>query len=152
MFFTNQEIISLSHYYQGFGCVSLVLAFAVIFTIILFRKHMFVPSRPFTHAIFMISLCDFFESVGFLQGFRSNGTLSCSIQGFIVLFFYSGSWAWTCMLIYQIRCAVAFRTPYFSILGMHIVCWIFPCLIAFLPLSTNTYGQDDALNGTFFIV
>ena len=82
-----------------------------------------------------------------LFGFPLNGTVECTVQAFLINFFFPASWIWTSFLVYQLRCAVLNKHLWFKIWHMHVICWPLSLLVSCLPLSTLQYGQDDALSG-----
>jgi hypothetical protein len=139
--------MSLGIVFTALSSISAAFAFAVVFTFIFFRAKMLVTTRPFCHMILMISICDMMGAIGFVIGFPHNGTYSCGAQGFLTLFFLSASWSWTCMLVYQMRCALIFKGAYFTFPFMNIVSLSFPFFYPLLTLITNDYGNDDIVNG-----
>ena len=142
----SQTVITVGVVYGWFAAFSALCSGLVVITGLLFPKQIMSPSKPFSHIVFLISLCNLLSSIGASLGLPSDGTMRCRAQAFLLLFFYPASWIWTSLLVYQIRSLLVYRRLWLKPLQMHIICWTIVCLISFIPLSTNAYGQDDALN------
>lgn len=69
-----------------------------------------------------------------------DGSLWCTIQGFLNLYFYPVSWVWTTVLMCFLFRMATGQKP-FSEIYMHFVGWGAPCVTTLLVLSTNTYGR-----------
>ena len=119
----------------------------VVLTGLIWPTFMLSKSRPFSTVIFFISLSDLLASAINCLGFPQNGTNICSFQAFGYLYFIPASWLWTLMLVYLLRTLIIYKTIHLTLNWMHVICWSVPVIPAFLPLTTNPYGQDDSLNG-----
>ena len=133
--------------YISLSAISMFFS-AIVITSGLLRPSMISPKRPFTHIIFAISLCDFLGSIGNVLGFPRNGSVACTVQAFLYLFFFPASWFWTAALVYQLRCVAIHNKIWLRVRYLHMLCWTIPLILALAPLSTNTYGQDDYLEGS----
>lgn len=134
--------------YQLFAALSLVLSGTVVLSGIVSPKTVY-PRKVFGHILFIISLCDFIGSIANVIGFPFPNTHACGIQGFLYLFFFPAAWLWTTALLYQLRCVMIFKKVWLPVKYFHLVIWIIAAMMAVLPLSTNSYGQDDYANGLY---
>jgi hypothetical protein len=106
-----------------------------------------------------ISLADFVGNAFYIPSYRpSNGSISCSLEGFFNLYAYPVSWLWSTVLMYFLySLAVHGRLP-LSMPVFHVICWGLPLLLTLLNLTTNTYGRSDdypeyevcSLGGNYF--
>jgi hypothetical protein len=133
--------------YSVGSAVSALLSGFVVLTGILFPQMMLSTSRPFSHILFFISLCDMIGGAFTSLGFPSSDTLACQFQGFFMLEFVPASWLFTVAMIYQLRCFIL-NKPLMSLLKLHIIVWSIATLLTLLPLTTNNYyGMDDVHSG-----
>jgi hypothetical protein len=58
---------------------------------------------------------------------------------------------WSTVIMYQVWLIVCKKGVIKDLTGAHILCWVFPLIVTFLPLSTSTYANDDANSGWCFI-
>jgi hypothetical protein len=93
-----------------------------------------------------ISLSDFIGSIGCSFGYPEEGTMLCSAQGFLYLYFFPASWIWTTILVYQLRTLIIKKELKLSLLSMHCLGWLIPLIPSVLPLTDLQYGQDDMNN------
>jgi hypothetical protein len=119
----------------------------VVVTGLLWPGFMLSKNKPFSTMIFFISCCDLLGSLANCIGFPQPGTASCSVQAFFCLYFIPASWLWTAMLVYQLRNLIIFKQISLTMTHVHIICWTIPLITSLLPLTTNSYGQDDFING-----
>lgn len=142
-----------SYFAQIFAILSVLASSTVIAHGIFFPSNMFSSRKPFSHIIYIISICDMISSIGNSFGYAEAGTFPCKLQGFLSMSFISASWFWTAMLVFQLRCFIVYKKLSLSILNMHMICWGFALLNAFGPLfifNDANYGQDDEVSGTCF--
>eukprot|EP01038_Epipyxis_sp_PR26KG_P006873 gene6873-9414_t len=139
--------ISQVEVFVTLSVISAFLSGLVVLTAMFSSMMMLSSTRPFSHIIFFISLCDMLGSVGNLFGFPQNRTPQCSIQGFMLQFFFPASWMWTAALVYQIYCMIVYNKLWISLYMVHFICWIIPLCFALIPLSTNHYGVIGKLAG-----
>jgi hypothetical protein len=133
--------------YSAFGILSVVCSGLVVITGCMFPRQIAHPSKPFSHVIFMISLCDFFGSVGCALGLPHTGTPACTAQAFLEVFFLPASWIWTSILVFQIRCLLITGKLWLKPWQLHLTAWTIVIITTLAPLSTNNLGQDDSLSG-----
>lgn len=138
--------MSLQLDYSICGYISVAFSASVVLTGLAFPKLMLSSSRVFSHIIFFISLSDMIASIGVSLGIPSDGSPLCSTQAFLYMWFFPASWMWTAMLIFQLRCVLKYQKLWMSVRRMHIICWVTSFACATLPLTTNSYGQDDEVN------
>lgn len=133
--------------YVAISALSTAASSTVVLTGILFQNLMLSRYRPFSQIIFYISLCDMMGSAANCLGFPANGSTACTTQAFIFMYFFPASWLWTIMLVYQLRCVALTNKIWLSMKWLHIICWTLPIVPSILPLTTNSYGQDDYVQG-----
>ena len=126
---------------------STFLSLLVILTGVIWPGIMLSKSKPFSTILFYTSLADFCSGIVNCLGFPTSGSEICNVQAFGTLYFSPASWLWTLMLVYQLRTLIIFKSINLSMRWMHLICWSIPLIPAFLPQTTNSYGQDDSLNG-----
>jgi len=120
----------------------------VIVTYILFSE---LRMLRYIELVFYISVNDLIASIGVATA-SSNGTsAACIFQSFVVNFNYMSSMMWSTVISYQVWLVVCKNLVLKKMLFFHILCWGFPLLTSFLPLSTNDYGIDDATNSWCFL-
>jgi hypothetical protein len=132
--------------YAAFAILSVFLSGLVVLTGIMFPKSICHPSKPFSHIIFMISLCDFFGSIGCAMGLPPAGRPACVAQSFLQIYFMPASWIWTCCLVFQIRCVFFKRGLWVNTNNLQKFKLTVVTFTTFLPLTTNGFGQDDDLS------
>ena len=134
--------------YIFLASLSAFLSLMVVLTGLIWPEIMLAKSKPFSTIIFFISFADFCGSVMNCLGFPLKGSDMCSTQAAVGIFYFTpASWLWSLMLVYQLRTLIIFKSIHLSINWMHFLCWSVPLLPTFLPLTTNSYGQDDSQNG-----
>lgn len=134
--------------YQASGALSALFSGSVVLTGLIFPGLLTDSRKVFSNILFYISLTDFFASLSYCFGFPSNGTVFCTLQGFLFDFFAPASWIWTTLLVYQLQTAIIYRRLWMKLWHMHAITWMTSALIAFLPLATlREYGIDDVYNG-----
>lgn len=133
--------------YVLFSAISAGFSGCVVLTEIIFPGVLLSESRPFSTLIFFISLTDFGGSVGNALGFPLNGSAACTAQAFITLFLFPASWFYTTALVWQLRCALIVKNSTVEMNLIHFTIWPLSFLLSLLPLSTNTFGEDDAYSG-----
>jgi hypothetical protein len=124
------------------GCASVILTYA-----------MFYELRRFRHIelVFFVTVNDFFATLGTAFGFTGNGTALCWYQGFTSNFNYLSSAMWTVVMGYQLIFIVYGGNRIEDLTRIHCLCFFFPLIVALLPLTTNTYGNDGEALGWCFI-
>lgn len=130
-----------------FGSISFALSSLVVLTGLVFTS-MLQSRNIFSYCLFFISLCDMVGSIVYILGFPRNGTIVCEFQAFLFVFVVPSSWLWTAALVFQLRCAVIYKRIWLSATSLHLIVWGLNLLLTLLPLSTNAYGQDDAVIDT----
>lgn len=129
------------------GAITGINASLVVLTGVAFPDMLLSRERIFSHIVFCISFCDMMTGVAFMMGFPENPTV-CLTQGILGVFFTMGSWVWTAVLVYQLRCTLI----YGSVLRrahIHLVAWSITLLFSCLPMVDDVYfGNDDAIIGS----
>ena len=80
------------------GTITLLASFSVLLTVFMFPSMW--RNKVYMQMIVMISICEIFTAVAVLMGFPVAE--QCSIQGFMLLFFYRAAWMWNVLMIYQV--------------------------------------------------
>lgn len=128
--------------------LSAFLSSLVVLTGLIWPGIMLSKCKPFSTIIFFISFADCCGSIINCLGFPQNGSSICSIQACAALYFAPASWLWSLVLVYQLRTLIIFKSIQLSMKWTHFICWSIPLLPTLLPLTTNSYGQDDSINGS----
>eukprot|EP01038_Epipyxis_sp_PR26KG_P014651 gene14651-19683_t len=139
---SNLELIL----FQAFSLLAAAFSGLVVLSGLLFNV-MLSSTRPFSHIIFFISLCDMIASIGNSFGFPPNGTFLCTTQSVLTMYFFPASWLWTVALVYQIYCVVIYKRLWLKLYAIHIICWSTSLILLLLPLSTSYYGVESAHSG-----
>ena len=129
------------------GSIAAAFSGFVVLTGLVFSKTMLSRTHPFSNIIFFISLCDFVGSIANTIGFPDSDSVSCRAQSFMLFFFFPAAWLWTSALVYQLRSMMLYKKLHISMFTVHCVCWSLALCVAMLPLTEDTYGQDDDLAG-----
>lgn len=122
---------------------------SVVGTAILCPEVLLNDDRPFSQLVFFISFSDMVGSLSFTLGFPSNGTFQCTAQSFFSLVFFPASWLFTTAMVFQLRCALISKGLWISNRWIIRGLCISSLVCAFLPLSTNEYGNVDDSNGRY---
>eukprot|EP01038_Epipyxis_sp_PR26KG_P013793 gene13793-18501_t len=131
--------------FQSFSIVAAIFSGFVVLSGLLFNV-MLSPTRPFSHIIFFISLCDMIASIGNSFGFPQYNSYLCIMQSLLTIFFFPASWLWTAALVYQIYCMVVYKRLWLKLYMIHIICWSLSLILLLAPLSTNIYGTEKVSN------
>ncbi len=138
---------TISIIYICCSVISALVSGIVVLSGLLFPSMFFDPTRPISHIIICISLADFIASIGNSLGFHSNESAICQVQAALYNYFLPCSWIWTAILVYQLSCLIITKKMWLKYREMHILGWGLGLIPALLPLTTNTYGNDDAFAG-----
>ena len=66
-----------------------------------------------------------------------------SWSGIAQVYFAVSSWLWTLVLSYTIYCVIVQGKIWFQLWHAQCLCWIWPLVLALLPLTTSTYSSLD---------
>lgn len=103
--------------------------------------------KPVNKIICFVAVCDFFFSLGTLIGRPKDNTWPCWVQSATTSYFSLVSIFWTNVIAFMLYQLVHHKhteqTKCFQSWKVHGLCWIFPIMLTFAPLSTNTYGNPD---------
>lgn len=143
------EASELSEIFSAFAQLATIASGSVVLTGILFPSLLLNVERPFSYAVFFISLTDLMASFGSTLGYPTHNGPKCTIQTILTFYFYPASWIWTTLLVYQLRYLIIFKALGISIRKMHFIAWTIPFIPLLLPLSYDnmSYGTDDAVAG-----
>ncbi len=111
----------------------------VVLTGLIFEQ---MRKRFFMQIIMFVSFGDFVVALSSCFGFPPNGSVLCTVQGFLITFFLRSSWFWTTMLSYQLHNVVVIGKFNMGHLAMHGTVWGLSLLFAVLPLAMATYGRS----------
>lgn len=124
------------------GCVAVIVTYALFYELRRFRH---------VELVFFVAVNDFFANLGTGFGFTRNGTVACWYQAFSSNFNYLSSAMWTVVMGYQLIFIVFGGVRIEDMTRFHGLCFAFPLIVALLPLTTNTYGNDGTDYGWCFI-
>jgi hypothetical protein len=130
------------------GIISAVASFAVCLTVAIFPQ---LRSLRYIELVFYVSVNDLIASVGIALGKTQDGSFACWFQGIVTNYNYLSAIMWSTVIMYQVYLIVCKRGVIKDLTGAHILCWGLPLVVTLLPLSTNTYANDDANSGWCFI-
>jgi hypothetical protein len=129
---------------------SLLSIFGSISILAKYLRHPYLQKKEVNKVICCVALCDFFFSLGTLIGRPMDGTWACWIQSAVTTYFSLVSIFWTTVIAFMLYQLVHHKQSEqmkcFRSYKVHSFCWIFPIVLTFAPLSTNTYGNP---NGNF---
>lgn len=126
---------------QVVAIISLIGSSTVILTLVLFPD---MRKKLFMQIIAFISIADFIGNLPYSTAYRPVGTSpTCKVEGFMNLYFYPVSWAWTTILVYFLYSLALFSKLPLSKLKIHLLCWGLPLFFTLMTLTTNTYGRAD---------
>lgn len=130
--------------------------FSIISTILIILLYFFsldLQKTTFHRIIFYISICDLFSVIGFILGFPKEDSILCWLQALLTNIFPVSSVFWITIISYMLYINVFRRENSNELLSwkVYLVCWIFPILISFLPLTTNKFGPLNKRSGMCFI-
>jgi hypothetical protein len=131
-----------------------VMRFASIFSmagsisiLIRYFRHPVLQQKEVNKVICCVAICDFFFSIGTFIGRPNDGTWACWIQSAMTTYFSLVSIFWTTVIAFMLYQLVHHKhsdhVNCFRSIKIHSACWIFPLIMTFAPLSTNTYGNPD---------
>lgn len=121
----------------------------VIFTYLKFK---ILRKLRYIELAFYCAIGDFFGSIGAILGDTDNEPVSCWIQGLFVNYFFLVSIFWSTVIAYQLYVVVHTGKQIKNMTFFHFVCWGFPLITTFLPLSTNIYAQFDDDHSAWCVV
>lgn len=128
-----------------FSIVSALFSSAVVFTFIIFFKHM--GRKLFLQMIFFVALTDMIAAIVSTFGFPLNDSLLCPIQSFFAAVCLKASWCWTTAMVYVIYSLIKHSEIGLTTFQMHAICWGIPLFTTLLPLSTANYGNNSETEG-----
>jgi hypothetical protein len=123
-----------------YSLLSCLFSFVVIGTILFFksmRKGNFLP------IILYMSVSDAGLNLASSFGFPASESPACWIQGLIQNYFALTGWFWTTVLTYRVYCFVRYGRCKLKKRYMHLICWVFPLFLTFIPLTTTDYGNNE---------
>jgi hypothetical protein len=88
----------------------------------------------------LIAISNFLTSIGSAMGYCAIRTPECFIQGLLTNIFTLSSIFWTTVLTASLFSIVYLEKPLTITLGQHIICWLLPTFVSFIPLVNTTYG------------
>jgi hypothetical protein len=97
--------------------------------------------KRFTKSYIFILLNIYFKLAGAL-GEVKNHSSACYFQDFASTTFNVSAAFWTTVIAYQLWLVISKGQTIKDIRLFHLICWIFPAIMALLPLSTNSYGRE----------
>ena len=99
----------------------------------------------FTQIFFYLALSWMLVSIAMAFGFPPNGSTTCQIQGFLIVFFTPAAGGWMAALFFQYYSVAVFGKTFIGMSSIHLGSWLLGCLVAFFPLVKLEYGRP-----TFF--
>lgn len=132
---------ALIHVRRGVSSISLIGCLFMIVVIWLFKKHVAFSQR----LILYLSIAAFFDSIAYLMGdIRPDGP-TCDFQAWWLSFFDWCVLMWVCIITFNLFMNVVktknierFEIP------LHVLGWVVPAIISFLPFAGNHYGPAGA--------
>lgn len=87
------------------------------------------------------AIATFLSSIGSMVGLPDDGTAACWFEGIVTSIFILSSIGWNHMIAYSLY-SVVIDQPFNVSWKMHVVCWLFPIILTFLPLINSRYGNS----------
>jgi len=132
----------------GFSALSAACSASIVLTGLVFPSIMLSPQHPFSNILFMIALADMIACIGLSFGYPREGSNLCTTQAFLAMMFLPATWLWSSALVYQMHCMIIYKQLFLNMNHLHVICWTIAALVALLPLTRDSYGQDDDFNET----
>ena len=143
---TYDKTLLEAQVFQIPAIISVIASSLVILITVLFKD---MRVNVFIHIVCFISVCDMLGNSTYLSTERpEDGTVWCSINGFMNLYFYPVSWMWTTILMHFLYDLAISGKLNYSMGFVHLVAWGGPLMLTLLVLATNTYGKDPDSRGT----
>ena len=140
MLFSLQSVMRIASLLSIAGSISILVKYF---------HHPILQRKEVNKVICCVAVCDFFFSLGTLIGRPRDGTWSCWIQSATTTYFSLVSIFWTTVIAFMLYQLVHHKhseqMKCFQSLKIHGLCWIFPIILTFTPLSTNTFGNPDGM-------
>ena len=134
------------------GVVSGISMFCCIFTVALIRFRKKIFKKNLCKFIMLILTNEFFNSIGTAMGQSTNGTFDCYLQSFLTTYFCYSQSMWLSLTAWMLHKIIMHSKPT-NLLSFRsfLLCCGFPLVMTLLPLSTNTYGNEDDKSGWCFL-
>lgn len=122
------------------GSVSAFANFTVCLTYFLFKD---LRNLRYVELVFYVSVNDFIASIGIGLGGSPTGSFVCWFQAIVTNWQYLTAIFWTSVIAYQLWLATEKNQTIQDMTYIHLFCWLFPPIVTFLPLTTDTFGNSD---------
>jgi hypothetical protein len=132
---------------QACAALSAAMSLAVMASIL--HKRLF--GKVFLKLIFYVSFCDFWTSFALMFGGTRSGSPACYTQGLVTNVFGLASFLWSAAIAYQVQLVVFEGRVQHDLRWSKAICWGLSLMASLLPLSTMSYGNDDATPGWCFL-
>jgi len=83
------------------------------------------------------------------MGYPPGDSTTCSVQGFLFIFFSRSSWLWTNALVFAMCCMIIGRKYLITVSQSHLIVWIINIILQFVPYHFgNAYGYPLPYDST----
>ena len=124
------------------GCLAVVFVYTA---------HESIRQKNINKVVFYICMCQIGGAVGTMIGQPRNGSAECYTQALLTNFFPFAYTLWTSVTAYMLYRVIHRLTP-LDIFSPYIqgLCWGVPLVLTLLPLTTDTFGNEDSNRGWCF--
>jgi Slime mold cyclic AMP receptor len=137
--------------FQAAGIASVISSLAVIVTILSLDKWRVIRTKIIVRLILATSVCDFVGSIGSSLGLQYSGTSKCYFQAITSITFYPASWLYILALTFFLYQLILTGKAAFQLWQCHVPVWCITLVCAFLPLTTNGFGNTDTELGWCYL-
>lgn len=132
----NKDLIDLLM--SIFSILSCCCSFLVL---IIYLSSKTLKKSSHNEIIFYIGISDLLSSIGGSFGLVYENTIQCQVQAILTNIFPLSGIFWTTILVYIMIGIVANKKVVKVVTWKyHLIGWIIPIILTFLPLTTNRYG------------
>ena len=126
--------------------VGSVSAFSCFLVVVVYFSFDDLRKLRYVELAFYVALSDMLGSIGLAIGSQNNYTFGCYFQSVITSIFFLSSAYWNMIITFQVYRVVVMKGKIIPDLTFyHLFGWGGPIFLSLIPLTTNTYGNDDDL-------
>lgn len=138
---TTESSADLTYLIQIPAVVTCIASGTILLNYYLFKD---IRRLRYVEFVFYISVNDFLLALSALFGKCPNQSFCCYYQGMSQIVNEMSSVFWTVVITYQVWVVVNRGSVIKDLTYIHIICWGFPIFCSFLPLTTNTYSNNES--------
>lgn len=125
--------------------------FSCMLVVGIFASNQSIRQKNINKVVFYICICQIGSAIGSMLGQPRNQTIACYVQSFLTNFFPFACSIWTTITSYMLYRVIHNLGP-LDIFSRPILalCWGLPLVLSLLPLTTDTFGNEDTDRGWCF--